>query len=231
MTTAAKGHHHHGTQSRSWNSAGVGHRVQPAGRSGQLLVVHVSHRPRMAPSAGCVSVHPVTAAPAPAWPPSATALPDDVEPAVRAPYAPPPGTVMPSHNPHCFGCGELHPAGLRLLIRAGEGTSVTSELTVSELHEGSPGKAHGGLLATAFDETMGFLLWLVGRPAVTARLETDYVLPVPVGSRLFFTCEALGVQRRKVYVRGVARIDGPDGPIALRAAGLFVTMPDGRSAV
>ena len=30
------------------------------------------------------------------------------------------------------------------------------------------------------------------------------------------------MQRRKVYVRGVARIDAPDGPVALRAAGLFV---------
>jgi acyl-coenzyme A thioesterase PaaI-like protein len=138
---------------------------------------------------------------------------------------------MPSHNPYCFGCGELHPAGLRLVIKAGVGTSVTSELVVSEHHEGAPGNAHGGLLATAFDETMGFLLWLVGKPAVTARLETDFVLPVPVGSRLFLTCEALGVQRRKVYVRGVGRIGGPDGPIAVRAAGLFVTVPDGRSAV
>ena len=59
---------------------------------------------------------------------------------------------------------------------------MTSELTVTEHHQGAPGQAHGGLLATAFDETMGFLLWVVGRPAVTARLETDYVLPVPVGS-------------------------------------------------
>ena len=125
-------------------------------------------------------MHPVTAAPAPAWPPSATPLPDDVEPAVRSPHAPPAGTVMPSHNPYCFGCGDLHPSGLRLLIRAGEGTSVTSELTVSELHQGSPGNAHGGLLATAFDETMGYLLWLVGKPAVTGTAR-DRLRPAGAG--------------------------------------------------
>jgi acyl-coenzyme A thioesterase PaaI-like protein len=185
----------------------------------------------MAPFAGCVSVHPVTAAPASAWPPSATTPPDDAEPAVRSAQAPAPGERIPSHYAYCFGCGDLNPAGLRLQITAGEGASVTSELTVGEHHQGAPGRAHGGLLATAFDETMGFLLWLVGRPAVTARLETDFVLPVPVGSTLFFTCEALGVQRRKVYVRGEARIGAPDGPVALRAAALFVTVPEGMSAV
>ena len=49
MTTPAKGHHHHGTQSLSWNSAGAGVGSSwPAG-PGQLVVVHVFHRPRMAP--------------------------------------------------------------------------------------------------------------------------------------------------------------------------------------
>jgi acyl-coenzyme A thioesterase PaaI-like protein len=179
----------------------------------------------MAPRGRWASLHPVTAAPVPVWPPSATTPPDDVEPAVRASGAPAPGKRIPSHYPYCFGCGDLSPAGLHLRITAGEGTTVSSELTVTEHHQGAPGMAHGGLLATAFDETMGFLLWLVGKPAVTARLETDFLLPVPVGSMLFLHCDCLGVQRRKVYVRGVARIGSPDGPVALRAAALFVAVP------
>ncbi|BEP16254.1 PaaI family thioesterase [Acidothermaceae bacterium B102] len=159
------------------------------------------------------------------WPPSATTPPDDVEPAVRAPGAPAPGERIPAHYAYCFGCGDLNPAGLRLELTAGEGATISAVLTVTEHHQGAPGMAHGGLLATAFDETFGFLLWMVGKPAVTARLETDFALPVPVGSTLFFSCECLGVQRRKVYVRGVARLGGPDGPVALRGAALFVAVP------
>ncbi|MDX6202086.1 MAG: hypothetical protein QOF82_324 [Frankiales bacterium] len=132
---------------------------------------------------------------------------------------------MGPHYAHCFGCGDLHPTGLHLQVRAGEGVRVSAEFTVTDHHQGAPGLAHGGLLATAFDEAMGFLLWLVGKPAVTGRLETDYLLPVPVGTTVVMDCECLGVQRRKLYVRGVGRLDSPDGPVAVRAAGLFVAVP------
>jgi hypothetical protein len=47
---------------------------------------------------------------------------------------------------------------------------------------------------------------------------------VPVGSTLVIDSECLGVERRKVYVRGEGRLDAPDGPVAVRAAGLFVTV-------
>ncbi len=177
----------------------------------------------MAPVEGWVSVHPVTA-PA-TWPSPATTPPDGVEPAVRAEHAPAPGVPMGQHYAHCFGCGEEHPTGLHLQVTAGEGVSVSAEFTVTDHHQGAPGLAHGGLLATAFDEAMGFLLWLVGRPAVTGRLETDYLLPVPVGTTLVMHCECLGVQRRKVYVRGVGRLGSADGPVAVRAAGLFIAVP------
>lgn len=132
---------------------------------------------------------------------------------------------MGQHYQHCFGCGDLHPTGLHLQVTAGEGVTVSAEFTVTDHHQGAPGLAHGGLLATAFDEAMGFLLWLGGAPAVTGRLETDYLLPVPVGTTLVMHCECLGVQRRKVYVRGVGRLGSADGPIAVRAAGLFITVP------
>jgi acyl-coenzyme A thioesterase PaaI-like protein len=168
-------------------------------------------------------VHPVTAPPT--WPSAATTPPDDVEAAVRAAIAPPPGEPMGVHYAHCFGCGDLHPTGLHLKVTAGEGVTVTAEFTVTDHHQGAPGLAHGGLLATAFDEAMGFLLWLVGKPAVTGRLETDYLLPVPVGTTLVMHCECLGVQRRKVYVRGTGRIGSAQGPVAVRAAGLFIAVP------
>jgi acyl-coenzyme A thioesterase PaaI-like protein len=160
-----------------------------------------------------------------AWPSSPTSPPPDVEPAVRAPGRPAPGEVLGTHYADCFGCGDRHPTGLHLQVTAGEGVRVHARFQVTENHQGAPGLAHGGLLATAFDEALGYLPWLLDVPAVTGRLETDYLLPVPVGATLVMDCECLGRQRRKVYVRGEARLDGADGPVAVRASALFVAVP------
>ncbi len=143
----------------------------------------------------------------------------------RHPESPATGALLPSHFKHCFGCGDLHPTGLHLKARVGEGLTITAEFTVTENHQGAPGLAHGGLLALAFDEALGKLMWLLRAPAVTARLETDFFMPVPIGTTLFITAEIIGQQGRKVYSVAEGRLNGPAGEIALRAASLFVVVP------
>lgn len=141
---------------------------------------------------------------------------------VRHPDAPAPGELLGAHYEHCFGCGGGQTHGLHLETRAGEGVSVTAEFTVREAHQGAPGLAHGGILAAALDETLGSLNWLLRTVAVTGRLETDFVRPVPVGATLYLEAEVTAVARRKIYSRAVGRIGGPDGPLAVRAEALFV---------
>lgn len=136
--------------------------------------------------------------------------------------APPPGTPIPSHYRWCVACGADHPSGLHLAMVTGEGLRVRGTFTVSEHHQGSPGLAHGGVLATAMDEALGYLTWVVGTPAVTARLEVDYRRPVPVHSVLALEAQVIGVRGRKVYCRGSARLGEPDGPVAIEARALFL---------
>lgn len=143
----------------------------------------------------------------------------------RHPLAPPAGTRVPSHFGFCFGCGELHPTGLHLIAYAGAGADITSTFTVTENHQGAPGLAHGGLLSLAVDEALGKLMWLLRAPAVTARLETDFIKPVPIGTTLHITAEITGQVNRKVYTSAVGRLNSPDGEIALRAAALYVIVP------
>ena len=143
----------------------------------------------------------------------------------RHPKAPEIGTIIPSHFGHCFGCGQLHPTGLHLVARAGTALDLTAEFTVTENHQGAPGLAHGGLLSLAFDEALGKLMWLIRSPAVTARLETDFMKPVPIGTTLHITAHITGQVKRKVYTEAIGRLNGPDGDIAVRAAALFVIVP------
>ena len=149
-------------------------------------------------------------------PPEGATLPE------RHPLAPAVGTQIPSHFGHCFGCGQLHPTGLHLVARAGTALDLTAEFTVTENHQGAPGLAHGGLLSLAFDEALGKLMWLIRSPAVTGRLETDFMKPVPIGTTLHISAQITGQVKRKVYTEAIGRLNGPDGDIAVRAAALFV---------
>ena len=143
----------------------------------------------------------------------------------RHAMAPVAGSKIPSHFGHCFGCGELHPTGLHLVAYAGEGLDITAKFTVDENHQGAPGLAHGGLLSLAFDEALGKLMWLLRAPAVTGRLETDFIKPVPMGSTLHITAEITGQVNRKVYTSAIGRLNSADGEIAVRAAALYIVVP------
>jgi acyl-coenzyme A thioesterase PaaI-like protein len=143
----------------------------------------------------------------------------------RHPQAPAVGSKIPSHFGHCFGCGELHPTGLHLVAYAGQGLDITAEFTVTENHQGAPGLAHGGLLSLAFDEALGKLMWLLRAPAVTGRLETDFLKPVPLGSTLHISAQITGQEGRKVFTEAIGRLNSVDGEIAVKAAALYIVVP------
>lgn len=140
----------------------------------------------------------------------------------RHPLAPKPGEEIPSHLNMCFGCGVDHPTGLHMKSIAGEGLTATCEFVVTEMHQGAPGLAHGGLLSLAFDEALGKLMYLLQVPAVTGHLETDFLKPIPVGSKLFINAKITGQERRKVFTEAEGRLNSPDGVLALKASALFI---------
>ncbi|MET8974840.1 PaaI family thioesterase [Streptomyces sp. NPDC004539] len=144
---------------------------------------------------------------------------------VRHPDAPAPGELLGTHYEQCFGCGEGQAHGLHLTPRAGEGVTATAEFAVRPAHQGAPGLAHGGVLTAALDELLGSLNWLLRTVAVTGRLETDFVRPVPIGATLHLAGRVKAVQGRKVYSTATGRIGGPEGPVAVRADALFIEVP------
>ncbi len=157
------------------------------------------------------------------WPVSPTLPPGGAQIPKRHPDAVGVGEEIPSHYDRCYGCGSKHPAGLHMRVIAGE-LGVHAVFEVTDVHQGAPGLAHGGLLSTAFDEALGALNWLLLVPAVTARLEVDFRRPVPVGSVLHIDARLTGIVGRKVYTQAVGRL-GEDGPVALTASALFLQVP------
>jgi acyl-coenzyme A thioesterase PaaI-like protein len=110
-------------------------------------------------------------------------------------------------------------------VLAGEGVSVEARFVVTEEHQGAPGLAHGGLLAAAFDDPLGSVQWLLQVPSVTGRLETDFLRPVPVGSTVHIRAWVVGREGRKIFSAAEGRLDGPEGPLVVTAAALFVVVP------
>ncbi|MBL7497797.1 PaaI family thioesterase [Frankia sp. CNm7] len=151
-----------------------------------------------------------------------TDLPPEATYPERHPDAPEPGAELPPHYVSCFGCGPGQPHGLHLRIVAGEGLDLSATFEVTADHQGAPGLAHGGLLASAMDEILGQLGHITRMSCVTARLETDFRRPVPVGSTLCLAARVDGVAGRKLYASGEGHLGAPDGPVAVRARALFV---------
>jgi len=108
-------------------------------------------------------------------------------------------------------------------VVAGEGLTVTGRMVVTDNHQGAPGLAHGGVLTAVLDEVLGSLNWLLGLPAVTARLEVDFRRPVPVGSPLALDARITGVHGRKVFMEAQGTL--VDGTLAVSAAAMFLSVP------
>ncbi|MCH9718669.1 MAG: PaaI family thioesterase [Actinomycetia bacterium] len=108
-------------------------------------------------------------------------------------------------------------------LSVGPDRTVLAEFEVTADHQGAPGLIHGGVLAAAFDEVLGALSWLLQTPAVTARLETDFRRPVPVGSRVLMMADVESQDGRKTWRRAVAR--STDGVELASARALFLQVP------
>ncbi|PIQ81637.1 MAG: thioesterase [Candidatus Omnitrophica bacterium CG11_big_fil_rev_8_21_14_0_20_64_10] len=89
----------------------------------------------------------------------------------------------------CFGCGRENPAGLKLSFDLDrEAGTLTTRWTPAKIHQGYREITHGGMLGLVLDELMGNLLWLTGRPAVTAEMTVRFLKPLRVGETV--TCQA-----------------------------------------
>ena len=102
------------------------------------------------------------------------------------------------------------------------GDEAVLRVTLEPGFGGLPGRAHGGIVASLFDEVMGFALFMDGWPAYTAWLRVDYRTPVEVGAPLEIRARLREREGRKFVVEaqmllGDERLPGPT------AEALYVT--------
>jgi uncharacterized protein (TIGR00369 family) len=128
-----------------------------------------------------------------------------------------------SHHELCFGCGQANLFGLQLeLFRRSEG-GVAGRFFVKQDHQGPPGYAHGGVIATALDEAMSLLVHQRGQLALTGRLELDLLAPAPVGTFVEVSADVLEVSGRRILASAAASDEA--GTALGKARGTFVEVP------
>jgi acyl-coenzyme A thioesterase PaaI-like protein len=108
--------------------------------------------------------------------------------------------------------------------RAGERSAVAT-VTFGSAYEGPPGCVHGGFVAAAFDEVLGFVQSLGGNPGMTARLTIHYRRPTPLHSELLFEAEIERIEGRKIFTQGRVKANGI---VSAEAEGLFVSVDRSR---
>jgi acyl-coenzyme A thioesterase PaaI-like protein len=98
---------------------------------------------------------------------------------------------------------------------------VRATVTFGAAYEGPPGCVHGGFVAAAFDEVLGYANALSGSPGMTGTLTVRYREPTPLHTELHFHAELERVEGRKIFCTG--RVYAGDRPTA-EAEGIFISV-------
>ncbi len=127
---------------------------------------------------------------------------------------------LPAHQAHCLGCGPDNPASMGLRLRV-DGERVGGRVTFDRRQEGAPGYAHGGAIATVLDDALGSVLMVLGRAAVTAKLEVDFRAPALIGQELELEAWCEREEERKLHLKGRLQAEGA---LVAEATALFVAV-------
>jgi acyl-coenzyme A thioesterase PaaI-like protein len=126
-----------------------------------------------------------------------------------------------AHHPRCFACGIENPCSPAFRFEQVGDDRIIATCRFDDRHQGSPGVAHGGAVATAIDDTLGTLVFVLDQPAVTARLELDYRRQAKLGRDLSIEAWAEARDGRKLHLAAEMR-EGDD--VIAEARGLFVAV-------
>lgn len=128
--------------------------------------------------------------------------------------------LVGAHTPYCWGCGPEAEQGLGLRPRL-DGTEVLADLEFARRFEGGPGTVHGGAITAFMDDLLGYVPVAFGTPGVTAKLDTNFIAPVPMGVTVAGSAWMSRIEDHKMWAEGVIEVDGH---VIVESSALFVAI-------
>jgi acyl-coenzyme A thioesterase PaaI-like protein len=98
--------------------------------------------------------------------------------------------------------GRSNPLSPPIAMSADESGRVIGRVTFGSAYEGPPGCVHGGYVAAAFDEVLGFAETFSNAPGMTGTLNVVYRTPTPLHVEVVFTAAITRIEGRKIFVSG-----------------------------
>lgn len=116
--------------------------------------------------------------------------------------------------------GQCNPYAPPMKLSFADGVAVAT-LVFGPIFEGAPGFVHGGLVAAAFDQLLGYLQVRREAPSLTRVLTVHYKKPTPFQTELTIEGRFERCEGRKHYLS--ARLFAR-GEVTAEAEGVFVTL-------
>ena len=123
--------------------------------------------------------------------------------------------------------GRSNPLSPPIEMSAEEDGTAYGRVTFGSAYEGPPGCVHGGYVAAAFDEVLGYAETFTDHPGMTGTLNVIYRTPTPLHQEVVFKCKADRVEGRKIFVSGTLYAGDV---LCAEASAIFVGMREGTFA-
>ena len=120
--------------------------------------------------------------------------------------------------------GRSNPLAPPITVEADDEGRVTARVVFGSAYEGPPGCVHGGYVAAAFDEVLGYAETFTGAPGMTGTLNVVYRTPTPLHTDLVFHAGVDRVEGRKIFVTGTLHAGER---LCAEATGIFISMKPG----
>ncbi len=128
------------------------------------------------------------------------------------------------HTAGCLVCGRDNPHGLHLHLHVDGDGVVTTRFSPGPTHIGFTGVAHGGILATVFDEAMVWAAtWSGKRFCLCGEMTVRFRQPATVGMILTFEAK-IDVVRSRIITTTATAVDDR-GNVVAEATAKYVPLP------
>jgi len=124
--------------------------------------------------------------------------------------------------------GLANPLAPPIVVGKSGPRSAAATVTFGSAYEGPPGSVHGGFVAAAFDEVLGFVQSLSGSGGFTGTLTVRYRKPTPLHEKLRIDCDLVRVEGRKIFTEG--RLTAESVGLCAEAEAIFVSVDASRLA-
>jgi acyl-coenzyme A thioesterase PaaI-like protein len=134
-------------------------------------------------------------------------------------------TLSGTKHTTCFVCGPDNPLGLQVPFEPDGEAGSTATYVARKEHGGWNGILHGGVVFALMDEAFGWCLYFQRIPSVTARIQTSFHQPIPIGTHLHIRAWVTG-QRRKLFdAKAEVRLDNVSGLLVAEPNAVLYTVP------